>query len=240
LLTVREPDSPELLGGTAAVAQSWKQKGGEIAEIDLATLRGEFRAPRANEASATGSSYETAQRSLKSLLFADISGFSRMAEQHTPRFVGMFLDTCKSILDELDHPPADANTRGDALFMVFDAPGHAAEYGLRLQLAAAGMDWRAYGLDDGTGVRTGLHTGPVYRVHDPVMGKDTFYGTHVNRAARLEPVVQPGHIFVTEAFAASLAASGDGRFRCQYIGKTPLAKNYGEARLYRLGRNGGL
>jgi class 3 adenylate cyclase len=123
--------------------------------------------------------------------------------------------------------------------MVFDTPGHAAEYGLKLQQAASRIDWRAYGLEEGTGVRTGLHTGPVYRVHDPVMGKDTFYGTHVNRAARLEPVVQSGHIFVTEAFAASLAAADETRFRCQYIGATPLAKNYGEAKLYRLAQTGG-
>lgn len=239
LLTVREPSSVEIPGGTAAVAQGWKQRGGEIAGIDLAALRGDDRGPNASDRQAPDRSPETAQRSLKSLLFADISGFSRMAEQHTPRFVGMFLDTCKSILDEFEHPPADANTRGDALFMVFDAPGHAAEYGLKLQQAASRIDWKAYGLDEGTGVRTGLHTGPVYRVYDPVMGKDTFYGTHVNRAARLEPVVQPGHIFVTEAFAASLAATDETRFRCQYIGSTPLAKNYGEARLYRLARAGG-
>jgi class 3 adenylate cyclase len=239
LLTVREPNSVEIPGGTAAVAQAWKQKGGEVAEIDLAALRGDGRPPNGESAPSTDRSSTTAPRSLKSLLFADISGFSRLAEQHTPRFVGMFLDICKSILDELDHPPADANTRGDALFMVFDAPGHAAEYGLKLQQAARRIDWRAYGLDAGTGVRTGLHTGPVYRVHDPVMGKDTFYGTHVNRAARLEPIVQPGHIFVTEAFAASLAADDETGFRCQYIGATALAKNYGEAKLYRLARTGG-
>jgi class 3 adenylate cyclase len=56
----------------------------------------------------------------------------------------------------------------------------------------------------------------------------------VNRTARLEPIVRPGHIFVTEAFAASLAAEDDERFTCSYIGAMPLAKQFGEARLYRL------
>jgi adenylate cyclase len=74
----------------------------------------------------------------------------------------------------------------------------------------------------------------VFQTFDPVMGKPTFYGTHVNRAARLEPVVQPGHIFATEAFAASLMASGEARYACHYIGAMPLAKQFGIARLYRL------
>ena len=105
---------------------------------------------------------------------------------------------------------------------------------MRLQQAVAGIDWPAFGLGADTSVRIGLHTGPVYRIYDPVMGKPTYYGAHVNRTARLEPVVQAGHIFVTEAFAASLVAEGDTRFHCQYIGNLPLAKKFGDARLYRL------
>ena len=66
------------------------------------------------------------------------------------------------------------------------------------------------------------------------MGKTTFYGTHVNRTAHLEPIVQPGQIFVTEAFAASLVPDDGGRFHCHYIGAVPLAKHVGDASLYRL------
>lgn len=153
-----------------------------------------------------------------------------------PHFVETFLGTCKRILDSLEHPCVDANTRGDGLYLVFELPSHAAEFAVRLQETARTLDWPAWGLARDTGVRMGLHTGPVFRTYDAVMSKTTFYGSHVNRAARLEPIVQPGHIFVTEAFAASLAAEDDELFNCDYVGTLPLAKQYGDARLYRLGR----
>ena len=235
-LTVHEPGSRELAGGTAASARIWARNGGQTENIDLAVLRGgkpvdqgkidEILAPE-------GSGPSSRPRTLKSLFFADISGFSGMPEEYTPPFVEMFLETCQKTLESLEHRAVDANTRGDALFIVFELPSHAAEFAVRLQQAMSKIDWPAFGIS-GTGVRIGLHTGPVFDIYDPVMSKTTFYGTHVNRAARLEPIVQPGHIFVTEAFAASLVAQNEGRFTCDYIGAMPLAKQFGEARLYRL------
>jgi class 3 adenylate cyclase/tetratricopeptide (TPR) repeat protein len=237
MLTVCEPGSPGLIGGTTATAETWKRKGGRSENIDLAALRGSAVASGDSVGapdSVKRAARSATRRSLQSLLFADISGFTRMPEQHTPEFAGMFLHTCRRVLDALEHPAVDANTRGDAIFVVFERPSHAAELALRLLQALSTVDWRAFGLAPDTGVRIGAHTGPVYGVFDPVMSKKTFYGTHVNLAARLEPIVQVGHVFVTEAFAASLVAEDDERYGCRYIGAMPLAKGYGEARLYRL------
>ncbi len=236
-LTVHEPGSRELAGGTAASARIWTRNGGEVENIDLAALRGSDPVDREGDdedGSVNPPDQSARPRSLKSLYFADISGFSRMPEEYTPHFVEMFLETCKRTLDSLEHQAVDANTRGDALFIVFELPSHAAEFAVRLQKAVSRIDWPAFGLAEETRVRMGLHTGPVFDIFDPVMSKTTFYGTHVNRAARLEPIVQPGHIFVTEAFAASLVADNEDRFTCDYIGAMPLAKQFGEARLYRL------
>ena len=171
---------------------------------------------------------------LASLLFADVSGFSRMPEQYAPRFAEMFLGTCKRVLDSLPYQSIHANTHGDGLFLVFDLPSHAAEFAHRLQHEIGQFDWLALGLAPETGVRIALHTGPLFRIFDPVTARHTFYGTHVNRTARLEPVVQPRSIFVTEEFAASLVAEDQDRFTCDYIGTMQLAKKFGEARLYRL------
>ncbi|HSG34803.1 MAG TPA: adenylate/guanylate cyclase domain-containing protein [Sphingomonadaceae bacterium] len=237
LLTVSEPKSAERTGGTAATAREWWSKGGAVENIDLAALRGEDYAPRVSEPDKVApaiAARPATPRSLKSLVFADIRGFSKMAERYTPEFASMFLHTCKQVLDSLDDSPVDANTRGDALFIVFERPHHAAEFAVRLLTALDALDWPAFGLPADTSVRVGLHAGPVYSVFDPVMSKTTFYGTHVNLAARLEPVVQPGHIFATEAFAASLVAEGQSRFQCDYIGAMPLAKRFGQARLYRV------
>ena len=237
MLTVLDSASPALVGGTVASARIWRGTEGRVENIDLAALRGGAYSGRGGNlkpAAARPAAPAATRRTLKSLLFADISGFSKMPEQHTPRFVGMFLETCRTLLDALEHPVADANTRGDALFIIFERPGQAADYALRLQQAMRNVDFTAFGLARESGVRIGLHTGPVYEIFDPVMAKTTYYGTHVNLAARLEPVVQTGHIFVTEAFAASLVAEGEERFSCHYIGAMPLAKQFGQSRLYRL------
>ncbi len=237
MLTVRDNGSSVLVGGTVATAQAWSRQGGHVENIDLAALRGDgSHAP--DDARAGASTQRSpapgSARTVQSLLFADITGFSRLPEQYTPKFVEIFLGTSKALLDALDHPPVAANTLGDGLFLVFDLPSHAAAFAVRLQQALRAVDWPAMGMAKETAARIGLHTGPVLRTFDPIMARPTFYGTHVNRTARLEPIVRPGHIFVTEAFAASLGAEEDERYRCSYIGAMPLAKHFGEARIYRL------
>ena len=49
----------------------------------------------------------------------------------------------------------------------------------------------------------------------------------------------PGSVYVSEAFAATLAATGERAYTLEYVGRLPLAKNYGEARIYRLERRVG-
>ena len=237
MLTVLEPEIHALVGGTAATAENWKRRGGRIENIDLAALRGDT--PQAQTSpirrdAAGVPEHSNRQRSLKSLLFADISGFSKMPEQYAPDFAEMFLGSCKRILDSLEHRAVHVNTHGDGLFLVFERPSHAAEFAVRLQQALGGIDWPALGLSAETGVRIALHTGPLFRIFDPVTERFTFYGTHVNRTARVEPIVQPRHIFATEEFAASLVAEDQDRFHCDYIGTMHLAKQFGDARLYRL------
>jgi adenylate cyclase len=232
MLTVLERGVVEAVGGTQATARNWLRKGGRIENIDIAAP------PRTCTPEAKAASPETGssppRRLLRSLLFADVSGFSRMPEQYAPRFAELFLGTCKHVLDSLPHPAVHANTHGDGLFLVFDLPSHAAEFAHRLQQEIGQFDWPALGLAPETGLRVALHTGPLFRIFDPVTARHTFYGTHVNRTARLEPVVQPCSVFVTEEFAASLVAEDQDRFACDYIGTMNLAKKFGDARLYRL------
>jgi class 3 adenylate cyclase/tetratricopeptide (TPR) repeat protein len=237
MLTVLERGAAEAVGGTQATARNWLRKGGRIENIDIAALRRDApmgSRPPSVAATLPASGTSTPRRMLKSLLFADVSGFSRIPEQYAPRFAEMFLGTAKRVLDSLPYPAIHANTHGDGLFLVFDLPSHAAEFAHRLQHEIGQFDWPALGLAPETGVRVALHTGPLFRIYDPVTARHTFYGTHVNRTARLEPVVQPRSIFVTEEFAASLVAEDQDRFTCDYLGTMKLAKKFGDARLYRL------
>jgi class 3 adenylate cyclase len=81
-----------------------------------------------------------------------------------------------------------------------------------------------------------MHTGPVFPAVDPVIEIRNFFGSHVNRAARIEPVTAPGAVYVSEQTAAVLAAANQHRFACDYLGATQLAKNYNISALYRLRR----
>ena len=83
-------------------------------------------------------------------------------------------------------------------------------------------------------IRIALHTGPVFCGFDPIIGRDNYFGSSVTRAARIEPITPPGTVYASEAFAATLAASGRQDFGLEYVGQVALAKGYGESRVYRL------
>jgi class 3 adenylate cyclase len=239
-LTVRDPGSQPLIGGAEAVARQWSKRGSRVENVDVALLRKfeAVQAPSASDVASTAPPGQTAvtPRELRTLLFADISGFTALPEQYTPDFVQLYLGIVRTIVDSLADPPIYVSTRGDGLYMVFKQPSHAAEFALCLQEALRSVNWPALGLAQETSARIGLHTGPVFATFDPLMEETTYYGTHVNLTARLEPIVQRGQVFVTEAFAASLTSEVGEAYRCRYIGAMSLARKFSEARLYRLQR----
>jgi class 3 adenylate cyclase len=79
-----------------------------------------------------------------------------------------------------------------------------------------------------------MHTGPVFRAFDPLIGRENYFGSHVIRAARIEPVAAPGSIYVSTELASMLAAHGVDEFAADYLAPLPRANGYGRARLYRL------
>jgi class 3 adenylate cyclase len=128
------------------------------------------------------------------------------------------------------------NTWGDALFAVVHSAGEAAAIALELQDHLATVDYSKLGIDRAAGMRIGAHLGPVYSGPDKVTGDINFFGTEVNRAARMEPVTPPGAVYVSEAFAATLALQEPDRFTCAYVGQVELPKGFGAQRMYRLSR----
>ena len=203
------------------------------------------------------------RQEVKTMLFADIVGYSKLNESVIPEFVNHFLARLSRVVAESRHAPLHVNTWGDALYAVFDYAHDAGCFALEFaQLIHDGRDeWLAKGLyseetaADGTvtkhplDIRIGLHTGPVFMHYNPVTRQLGFTGVHVSRAARIEPVTTPGEVFASEEFAAlaetaaeaarrSAAPGGAGGARgfvCEYTGSMPLAKGYpGRHRIYRL------
>jgi len=133
--------------------------------------------------------------------------------------------------------PDFGNTWGDGLYLVFENVADGADFALRLRDEIARVDWAGAGLPPDMGLRIGMHTGPVFRTLDPIIKQENYFGSHVTRAARIEPVAARGSVYVSEQMAAALAASGERAFACDYLGPLSLAKNYGSGRLYRLRRS---
>ena len=67
--------------------------------------------------------------------------------------------------------------------------------------------------------------------------------SHVSHASRIEPVVEKGEIYATEAFVAFVEiARSNGEhvgFDCDYLGQVDFAKGYGRYPLFRLRDQGG-
>ena len=73
-------------------------------------------------------------------------------------------------------------------------------------------------------LRTGLHAGPAFTCVDPVTERRNYFGTHVSRAARIEPITPAGEVYASAAFAALARADEVREFRCEYVGRTPLGQ----------------
>ncbi len=243
MLVVSDRSQAGGVGGTLATLATWASQAKLHQIIDLADIRA--AAPAAPAASSAALRFApqpgptpmaAAGRTIKSLLFADVKGFSRLPEEYFPTFFTTFLGLVPKTLRQIAVTPLEVSSRGDGLYAVFATAEEAAHFALALSDAVGAIDWRAMRLPADTHVRIALHAGPVFTAIDPVTDKLAHYGSHVTRAARVEPIVVPGQVLVTEPFAAVLASRPDAGFRCDLVGTEPLAKEFGAARLYRLRR----
>ena len=215
------------MGGTRDFIETWQKLG-------LATEIIALEAERSTETKLVRVSprEEAGHRELKAMLFADVRGFSKLQEEQTLKFFYHFLKTVADCLDSSSSAPIFKNTWGDGLFLVFEDPPACADFAITLCERIATTDFALFGLPTDMAVRIGIHTGPVFRHMDPVLLKENFCGSHVNRAARIEPVTMPGCVYASEQMASLLALSATGRFRCEYVGKEELAKSFDNCSLF--------
>ncbi|HEU5034019.1 MAG TPA: tetratricopeptide repeat-containing protein [Mycobacteriales bacterium] len=174
-------------------------------------------------------------RAIRCLLFADVAGYTRMTDNQLMAFQELTGTVWATALAGLGEEMLSANTWGDALFVVLSDVVTAARCAVALRDSFRAIDFSSHGLPP-LGLRVAVHVGPVFEGYDPVTGRPSWTGIHVNRAARLEPVTPVGEVYVTEAFAAALELAGDGSWRCEYVGHLPTAKGYEALRMHRLHR----
>jgi class 3 adenylate cyclase len=185
---------------------------------------------------ATAAPERRTNRRTRAMLFGDIRGFSKLGDAELPLFVDTVLGALAQTIQGFGNDVLLANTWGDGLYLVFDDAGKAARCALDLQTAMTRINLTASGLPDYLALRIGAHLGPVYAGHDPIMKQQNFFGAHVSRAARIEPVTPEGCVYVTETLAAILSIHNAAEFTCDYVGMTEAAKHYGPMRMFLLRR----
>ena len=231
-------------GGTASFVGFWHRHGVEPEIISLPARTAASGGTASHPDRPSRLAYQEikvsrGQQSIKTLLFADVVGYSKISETQTEQFAPQFLGAISELIAHSGlRQPIHSNTWGDALYLVFDEATDAGIFALRLRAMIQTTRWAERGLPPGLNVRIALHTGPVLLCVDPVIRQITFTGRHVNHAARIEPMVEAGEIFATEAFVAFVEiARSHGEtigFHADYLGQVDFAKSYGRYPLFRL------
>jgi class 3 adenylate cyclase/tetratricopeptide (TPR) repeat protein len=146
------------------------------------------------------------ERRQVTVLFADLAGFSALAEQRDPEEVHAIVERCFEILaNEVHRFEGTINQyTGDGVMALFgapiaheDAPRRAAHAALAIQRAVRDLSLElAPRLERSLEMRIGLNTGPVVvgKIGDDLRMDYTAVGDTTNVAARLQQSARPGSV----------------------------------------------
>jgi adenylate cyclase len=174
-------------------------------------------------------------REPRAILVIDFPDFSVLDDETIPVFHEHVMRPVAEVMEAHEEGRLYDNTWGDAIIAIFDRAVLAARFSLELQSRLAAVRFAELGMPSTLQPRIAGDFGRTWQGFDFVRKEITYYGLHVTRAARLEPVTPPGAIYVTQSFATALAAE-DQSLRCDYVGDLVMPKNYGVLSAYRLTR----
>jgi adenylate cyclase len=157
-------------------------------------------------------------------IFTDITGFTSLVESAPPETLGALLNEYVGGMTEVvfAHEGTVAKIIGDAIQVLFNAPGDQPDYATRAVACAHDLDawaeefsarWKARGVNFGT-TRIGVHAGPalVGNFGGNRFFDYTAYGDSINIAARLEAANKRlGTRICVSASVASAAENFQGR-----------------------------
>lgn len=165
------------------------------------------------------------------VIFTDITGFTSLVEMVAPEQLAKLLNEYVGGLTDVvfDHQGTVAKVIGDAIQVLFNAPGDQPDYAARAIACAEALDdwaesfrerWMREGVDFGA-TRIGVHAGAALVGN---FGGDRFfdytaYGDTINTAAKLEAANKS---LGTRICVSDVAARAAGAFRGRPIGDLVL------------------
>ena len=231
-------------GGTADAVTQWRRSGLAVEVLD--PLRGE---PQLLADAADQFVYvESADDApVMSMIFADVVGYSQLADSEVTKFVELFLGRVAQRMERYADPRLVADqwhrtlipvreTWGDGLYFACRKLCTAGLFALDLCEEVRDTNWRELGFSSDLKIRIALHAGPVHLGRDPITGLPKCSGAHVSRAARLEPKTPPNQVYASDAFASLAAARGITEFVCDHVKLLDWAKHYGTYPTYAVRR----
>lgn len=227
-LAVFDGDEAHDKAGTAHDIAQWKLAGGRTVVVPV-------RSTRTTRTVAPFAALSS-RRVIRSVLFGDFKGFSRLHDEHIKLFLATVMQPVAEVLDRYGEHVIVRNTWGDGLFLVMDDAVHGARCALDLQERLHGIDLPAAGLPADMGLRLGGHVAPLVPVYDPVLKLPMVMGRGLTRAARIEPRTPVGEVYVTTSFAALLRLEPDSGVASEYVGHLTTAKNFETTPMYLLRR----
>ena len=164
-------------------------------------------------------------------IFTDITSFTSLVETATPEMLGALLNEYVGGMTDVvfEHEGTVAKIIGDAIQVLFNAPGDQPDYTARAIACAHGLDawaqafrerWKPKGVNFGT-TRIGVHAGPalVGNFGGSRFFDYTAYGDTINTAARLEAA---NKYLGTRICVSAAVANGTTAFRGRPVGDLML------------------
>jgi adenylate cyclase len=182
-------------------------------------------------------------RKKMTMFFSDIKDFTPLSDAMEPEDFAILLNNYFSLMYDISKQYGGtlANITGDALFIFFGAPEatNDKDHALRCVQMAVDMQrsmepfqkkWFEKGLEHSLQIRCGINTGMVtVGGFGSKMRKDyTAMGMHVNLAARLENICEPGQILISHATWALV----NDQIKCQFEGEKELKGFSRTSRVY--------
>jgi class 3 adenylate cyclase len=172
-------------------------------------------------------------------MFLDVAGYSKLKSAQLNTYFAVVLPRIAKALEPHWKHFVEVNTWGDGIVIVCNSPPVLAQVALEMRdiFLSPTRSLEDETLPDLLQCRMALHAGMVYLGFDPIRRRQGVVGSQVALAAKIEPVVRPGQVWVTDSFRNLIADLGVARVEFDDFGEQELAKQFGRRRVYNMRRS---